>query len=57
MMAADDDSATGGPDLVRGIYPTAVLIDATGAAAVGEDRIAELARQVIDKRTRAGGNG
>lgn len=22
--AADDDSATGGPDLVRGIYPTAV---------------------------------
>ena len=55
--AADDDSATGGPDLVRGIYPTAVLIDATGAAEVGEDRIAELARQVIDKRTRAGGNG
>ena len=23
--AADDDSATGGPDLVRGIYPTAVV--------------------------------
>lgn len=28
--AADDDSATGGPDLVRGIFPTAVIIDATG---------------------------
>ena len=26
--AADDDSATGGPDLVRGIYPTAVVIGA-----------------------------
>ena len=26
--AADDDSATGGPDLVRGIFPTAVAIDA-----------------------------
>ena len=30
--AADDDSATGGPDLTRGIYPTAVLIGAEGAA-------------------------
>ena len=28
--AADDDSATGGPDLVRGIYPTAVTIGAEG---------------------------
>ena len=26
--AADDDSATGGPDLVRGIYPTAVVLGA-----------------------------
>ena len=29
--AADDDSATGGPDLVRGIFPTAVTIGAEGA--------------------------
>ena len=29
--AADDDSATGGPDLVRGIYPTAVILGAEGA--------------------------
>ena len=28
--AADDDSATGGPDLVRGIYPTAVVIAGRG---------------------------
>ncbi|MEN4478616.1 proteasome subunit beta [Mycolicibacterium cosmeticum] len=54
--AADDDSATGGPDLVRGIYPTAVLIGADGAVEVTEDRIAELAREVIAGRTRAGGN-
>ena len=32
--AADDDSATGGPDLVRGIYPTAVVIGADGAEEV-----------------------
>jgi proteasome beta subunit len=54
--AADDDSATGGPDLVRGIYPTAVLIGAEGAVEVTEERIAELAREVIAGRTRAGGN-
>jgi proteasome beta subunit len=51
--AADDDSATGGPDLVRGIYPTAVTIEAEGALEVAESRIAELAREVIETRTRA----
>lgn len=51
--AADDDSATGGPDLVRGIYPTAATIGAEGAAEVPEERIAGLAREVIDSRSRA----
>ena len=51
--AADDDSATGGPDLVRGIFPTAVTIGVDGAVNVGEQRIAELAREVIQARSRA----
>lgn len=51
--AADDDSATGGPDLVRGIYPTAVTIGPEGALEVSEGRIAELAREVIQSRSRA----
>ena len=50
--AADDDSATGGPDLVRGIYPTAVTIDADGALEVSEERVARLAREVIETRSR-----
>ena len=50
--AADDDSATGGPYLVRGIYPTAVVIEADGAVEVTEERIAQLARQVIEKRAK-----
>jgi proteasome beta subunit len=52
--AADDDSATGGPDLVRGIYPTAVAVNADGAADVPEERIAQLAREIIESRTRSG---
>jgi proteasome beta subunit len=51
--AADDDSATGGPDLVRGIYPTAVIIGADGAEEVTEERIAAFARQVIESRSRS----
>ncbi|WP_193047444.1 proteasome subunit beta [Mycolicibacterium baixiangningiae] len=51
--AADDDSATGGPDLVRGIFPTAVLITADGAEEVSQERIAGLAREVIQNRSRA----
>lgn len=50
--AADDDSATGGPDLVRGIYPTAVILGAEGAEDVAEGRIAQLAREVIASRSR-----
>ena len=49
--AADDDSATGGPDLVRGIYPTAVVIGADGAEEVPEERIAALALEVIESRS------
>ena len=52
--AADDDSATAGPDLVRGIYPTAVTIGADGAVEVPDERIAEIAREVIDRRSRTG---
>ena len=51
--AADDDSATGGPDLVRGIYPTAVVIGADGAEEVPEQRSPALAREVIESRSRA----
>ncbi|MFE3292824.1 proteasome subunit beta [Rhodococcus sp. NPDC059234] len=53
--AADDDSATGGPDLSRGLYPTAVVVTADGAVEVPEERAAELARAVIADRTQEAG--
>jgi len=37
--AADDDVGTGGPDLVRGIYPTAKIVDASGITDVSEQQI------------------
>ncbi len=50
--AADDDSATGGPDLVRGIFPTAVTIGSDGAQEVSGELVERLARDVIAARTR-----
>ena len=52
--AADDDSATGGPDVTRGIYPTAVAITGAGAVEVAESKISEAARAAATEEARAG---
>jgi proteasome beta subunit len=48
FQAADEDSATGGPDLVRGIYPTMATITAEGFTALERDEIAERFRALLD---------
>jgi proteasome beta subunit len=48
FQAADEDSATGGPDLVRGIYPTVATISAEGFQPVAEDEIAGRFRALLD---------
>ena len=40
FAAADEDVATGGPDLVRGIYPNVAVIDADGFVALTDDDVA-----------------
>ena len=39
--AADADSATGGPDALRGIYPVVATVTSDGWNAVGDDELAE----------------
>ena len=41
FTAADDDSATGGPDIVRGIYPTMATITSRGFERVPDIEVAE----------------
>lgn len=48
--AAEDDVGTGGPDLVRGIYPTVKVIAEDGLRDVEESRIAAACRTLIDER-------
>jgi len=52
--AADEDSATGGPDLVRGIFPLVAAVTAEGFTRVDEDEVAERFGAVIERRTRRG---
>src|SRR4051812_49580091 len=47
--AADEASATGGPDLVRGIYPTVATITDQGFEKLGGDEIAERFRLLVDR--------
>ena len=52
--AADEDSATGGPDAVRGIYPTVATITAEGYEPVPDTEVAERFAAVIERRTASG---
>jgi proteasome beta subunit len=54
--AADDDTATGGPDLGRQIYPVVVVADAAGAVRMPDEAVGEVAEQVVaGRRIRPGG--
>ena len=48
--AADDDSATGGPDLPRKIFPVVALVDGHGYRRLTEDDVAEIVESVVDAR-------
>jgi proteasome beta subunit len=47
VAAAEEDTATGGPDLQREIYPSVVSVSAAGYAEIEEDRVAHVAREVM----------
>jgi len=51
--AADDDSATGGPDLARGIYPVVATVTADGFRRLPDSETGEVARTVVEGRMRA----
>jgi proteasome beta subunit len=48
--AADDDSATGGPDLARRIFPVVAVMTATGYQRMPDDEVAGIADRVINAR-------
>ena len=49
--AADEDVGTGGPDLMRGIFPTVAAISAGGMKEIPEVEIQRLFEQLIEERS------
>lgn len=51
--AADDDSATGGPDIARGIFPVVATVTADGVTLLDEDELRPRVSALIDRRLSA----
>jgi len=50
FQAADEDSATGGPDLVRRIYPSVATIDSNGFALLTDDAVEARTTELLQGR-------
>ncbi|HTO10002.1 MAG TPA: proteasome subunit beta [Candidatus Binatia bacterium] len=50
--AADEDVGTGGPDLIRGIFPTVKTITRSGFGEVADDEVRRVCETVAGERTR-----
>ena len=48
--AADDDSATSGPDLARRIFPMVSVVTASGVQSIDEGRLAQDVERMMDER-------
>jgi proteasome beta subunit len=48
--AADDDSATGGPDVGRRIWPTVAMVDTEGARFLSDDQLSDVVDQILTAR-------
>src|SRR5574341_211972 len=51
--AAEEDVGTGGPDFVRGVFPTVKIAVRSGLQDVPETRIREVCQAIIDRRKEA----
>lgn len=50
VAASEEDAATGGPDLRRGIYPNVVVVNSHGIVEIDEERIEQVATAVLGGR-------
>jgi proteasome beta subunit len=55
FAAADEDTATGGPDLVRRIFPTVAVVEAAGFRALADDEVAQRAEALLGGREEGAG--
>lgn len=53
--AADDDSATAGPDLTRALFPNVILVTAQGTETVPDDEVRDATERMLAERTQRPG--
>jgi proteasome beta subunit len=53
--AADEDAGTGGPDLIRGIFPTVATVADAGYQRVADDEVRKAAERVVTARSQGEG--
>jgi proteasome beta subunit len=51
FMAADEDAATGGPDVVRRIFPTVAVVDRDGYVKLADDDVERRSLEVLEGRS------
>ena len=50
IAAAEEDAATGGPDLKRGIFPNVLVVSDSGVEEVSDEELADLAAPILEAR-------
>jgi proteasome beta subunit len=50
VAASEEDAATGGPDIKRGIYPTIVTVTSDGVEEIDDDELASITSAVVERR-------
>ncbi len=55
FAAADEDAATGGPDLIRNIFPTVAVIGPAGYEMLTNEQVAERAAALLGGREEGAG--
>jgi proteasome beta subunit len=53
--AADEDAATGGPDLIRGIFPVVATVTDDGYRRLPDGDLRKAAERIVDARARGEG--
>jgi proteasome beta subunit len=53
--AADEDAGTGGPDLIRGIFPIVATVTAEGYQRVSDDDLRAATERIVEARGRGEG--
>ena len=51
VAAAEEDTATGGPDLQRDIYPIVAVVDADGYNEIEDESVSQMSREIVEAQS------